>query len=118
MNLEKGTRHASCAGFVGIITLEEEPSRQEAIQGKGLQGAGTILLEWGPPGWVILVGFSEAIPAPVEPGLVQLSLCQGNTASALWINGASGRTQIKSNLLYQQESKPCQRKQLKMRADE
>lgn len=57
--MEKGARRASCAGFVGIniqVHLEraEEASRWEALPGKGLQGAGTILLEWGPSGWAIL----------------------------------------------------------------
>lgn len=72
MNSENGTGMHPCSGFVRIITqvhleIQEKHPRWEAIQGKGLQGAGMILLEWRPLGWVILMGFSEATPAPVEP---------------------------------------------------
>lgn len=59
MNFEKGARRASRADSVGIIIqvhleIAEEPCRWQALPGKGLQGAGTILLKWDPAGWVVL----------------------------------------------------------------
>lgn len=63
---EEGARCASCAGFVGIIIwvnkeLEEKPSRSEALQRQGQQGAGVTPLKWWLSGWVILMDSLEVI---------------------------------------------------------
>lgn len=80
-------------GKITQVRLEivEDIRRWETLPGEGLQGAGTILLEWGPSSWVILMDFSEAAPPLGSP----------DTASALGTNAAGGWTRIKPNSFYQ-----------------
>lgn len=46
------------------LDIEEELSIWEAMQRKGLQGAGPILLEWGPPGMGDSRGLFRGHPGP------------------------------------------------------
>lgn len=70
-------------GKIPQVRLEivEDVPRWEALPGEGLQGAGMILLEWGPSSWVILTDFSEAAPplgspAPSSEAPPREILCQ------------------------------------------